>query len=265
MNVLSAATALLAAASAVPASASSCRAASPPHTVALVELYTSQGCSSCPPADRWLSGLSTPSSRAIPLALHVGYWDYIGWKDPFARREFNDRQERLAQRNRGGAYTPEVFVGATELPDWSKPGRFDRLVDATNAQAARAAIDLQARWVGPARAGGAEAQRLAVEVRWTADASARDPQLLLAVKRGGYLTDVQAGENRGERLRNDHVVRAWSGPFAPGPKALQTELAVPDAPGDAALVAIAQDRSTGVVLQALELPLAACGERTLPK
>jgi hypothetical protein len=262
MNLLHSAIVLLAAASTAPAFASSCRAVSPPHTVALVELYTSQGCSSCPPADRWLSGLGEAPSRAIPLALHVGYWDYIGWKDPFARHEFNDRQKQLAQRNRSGPYTPEVFVGATELPDWSRPERFDRLVAATNARPAQAAIDLQARWIGPAQGGEIGAQRLAIEVRWSADASARDPQLLLAIKRGGYLTDVGAGENRGERLRNDHVARAWTGPFAARPAPLQTELTVPDAPGEAALVAIAQDGSSGAVLQALELPLAACQDKS---
>ena len=86
------------------AAGSICRAVSPPYTVALVELYTSQGCSSCPPADRWLSKLQGGPAplRAVPLALHVGYWDYIGWKDPFARREFNDRQRRLATHNGSG-------------------------------------------------------------------------------------------------------------------------------------------------------------------
>ena len=78
----------------------------------------------------------------------------------------------------------------------------------------------------------------------------------------GYLTEVQAGENQGSTLRNDHVVRAWGGPFKPVrqplPGALETELAVPGAPGEATLVAIAQDGASGAVLQALELPLSAC-------
>ena len=95
------------------AQAAACQATSPKNTVALVELYTSQGCSSCPPADRWLSQLPSriDSNRAVPLALHVGYWDYIGWKDPFAKREFNDRQSQLAALNGNRTrYTPGVFV-----------------------------------------------------------------------------------------------------------------------------------------------------------
>jgi hypothetical protein len=242
------------------AAAQTCRAVSPPYTVALVELYTSQGCSSCPPADHWLSHLTVDRSpvRAVPLALHVGYWDYIGWKDPFARREFNQRQRQLAAHGGSGTvYTPQVFVSAGELSDWSNRERFGAALAAVNSRPAQASIDLQARWVAPSGP-DRQARRLAVQVRWSADRSAREPQLLLAVKRGGYLTDVQAGENRGERLRNDHVARTWDGPYAPARQPLATELTVPDAAGDATLVAIAQDGTSGAVLQALELGLAAC-------
>jgi hypothetical protein len=240
-----------------------CHAVSPPYTVALIELYTSQGCSSCPPADDWLSRLQTRESplHAVPLALHVGYWDYIGWKDPFARREFNDRQRSLAGHGASSTvYTPEVFVGGSELADWGHRDRFMAALTAVNARAARADIDLEAHWIGPASAAGNDppAQRLAVQVRWSAEASARKPQLLLAVKRSGYVTDVRAGENSGTRLRNDHVVRAWDGPFSPQRQPLTTEIPVPADTGDATLVAIAQDGASGAVLQALELGLGSC-------
>jgi len=248
---------LLCTAAGAAAPAPACRTVSPPYTVALVELYTSQGCSSCPPADRWLSQLNGASPlRAIPLALHVGYWDYIGWKDPFARPEFNERQRWLAGHNGGSVYTPEVFVGAAET-DWRRPEGFAAAQAAVNRRPAQASIELQAHWLDAAAASGG-AQRLAVQVRWSADSSARDPQLLLAVKRGGFVTEVQAGENRGERLRNDHVVRAWAGPYRPAGQPLAAELSVPAAPGDATLVAIAQDASTGALLQAVPLDLAAC-------
>src|SRR6266481_4511826 len=172
------------------AEGSICRAVSPPYTVALVELYTSQGCSSCPPADRWLSKLQGGPAplRAVPLALHVGYWDYIGWKDPFARREFNDRQRRLATHNGSGTvYTPEVFVGASELADWGSPDRVAAALAAVNARPPQASIELQAHWVAAAAGSVPAAQQLAVQVHWSADRSARDPQLLLAVKRGGVV------------------------------------------------------------------------------
>ena len=246
---------------AVASAAETCRAVSPPYTVALIELYTSQGCSSCPPADDWLSRLQSREAplHAIPMALHVGYWDYIGWKDPFARREFNERQRRLAGHNGSGTvYTPEVFVGGSELSDWSHRDHFAAALQAVNGRTAQANIDLQAHWIAGASASDPRSQRLAVQVRWSADGSVRDPQLLLAVKRSGYLTDVRAGENSGSRLRNDHVVRAWDGPFSSQRQPLTTEIPVPADTRDATLVAIAQDGSSGAVLQALELPLASC-------
>jgi hypothetical protein len=241
--------------------AAPCHTVSPSYTVALVELYTSQGCSSCPPADQWLSRLPAGDSRfhAIPLALHIGYWDYIGWKDPFARKEFNNRQYKLAEHNGSSSvYTPEVFVGAGELRHWERGDSFAAALAAANARAPLANIDLQAQWLAPAAGGEASSQRLTVQARWMADGAARDPQLLLAVKRSGYMTHVEAGENSGSMLRNDHVVRVWAGPFKPASQPLTTELSVPAAPGETSLVAIAQDGATGAVLQAVELPLGAC-------
>ena len=104
---------------ALSAAAASCKAQSGDRTVALVELYTSEGCSSCPPADRWLSGLSgrgfTPD-RVVPLSLHVDYWDYIGWKDPYAKREFSQRQRKLSQLQRMAlVYTPQVEIGRAHV------------------------------------------------------------------------------------------------------------------------------------------------------
>jgi len=252
--------------SATAQASAACHAVSPAYTVAVIELYTSQGCSSCPPADRWLSKLPVGDAgfRAIPLALHIGYWDYIGWKDPFARKEFNERQAVLAAHNgRSGVYTPEVFLAASEFRDWDRPDSLAAAMAATNARAPRANIDLQAQWLTPGP-GAESGRRLSVAARWSADASAREPQLLLAVKRSGYMTQVQAGENSGSMLHDDHVVRAWAGPYKPAAQPVAAELTVPAAPGSASLVAIAQDAASGAVLQAVELPLQAC-DATLTK
>lgn len=234
------------------AAAAECRATSGPQRVPLVELFTSQGCSSCPPADRWLGTLGAESGqRVLPLSLHVGYWDHLGWSDPFARREFNARQRWLAEL--GGnrtVYTPGVFVDGRELADWRSPRAFERAL-AAGGSTARAKISLQAR---PAPADW----RVAID--WQPAPDALDPALFVAIKRNGYQTAVGRGENRGERLRNDHVVRAWQGPFAPGARELV--IALPDEPAATdrgTLVAIAQDRATGAVLQTLALSLAPCG------
>src|SRR5260221_9550346 len=124
------------------ATASVCTVTSPASTVALVELYTSQGCSSCPPADRWLTSLSD-RERVVPLALHVGYWDDIGWKDPFAQEQFATRQYWLASANgRPGVYTPGVFVHGRAFQHWRPPSGFRSAVPGINPTPAPTRIRL---------------------------------------------------------------------------------------------------------------------------
>ena len=233
------------------AHATACQAASARNTVALVELYTSQGCSSCPPADRWLSQLSArvDASRAIGLALHVGYWDYIGWKDPFAKREFNDRQSQLAALNGNRTrYTPGVFVQGRET-SWSSSAAFDAQLRAVNQRPAVATIRLD-----NIETRGGEV-RVRAHAELVSPGSARNARMFVALVQNGISTRVTAGENRGETLANDRVTRAWSGPLALGTRSILLE-APSTAPRDLALVAFVED-DTGV-LQALQLPLATC-------
>src|ERR1700754_5249887 len=76
----------------------------------VVELFPSQGCSSCPPANAFLNELSKQPSEVLALAFHVTYWDYLGWKDPFSLQTATDRQARYGQRFGDGSYTPEIVV-----------------------------------------------------------------------------------------------------------------------------------------------------------
>jgi hypothetical protein len=131
----------------VPAySFAACDARSGPKTAALVELYTSEGCSSCPPADRQLSRLRQaldPAAKVVPLALHVGYWDYIGWKDPYAQAAFGERQNRLVHANqRRTVYTPQFFA------------RMDRAGSSDRRRSTGAARDYAAGCLEPRAAGG---------------------------------------------------------------------------------------------------------------
>ena len=231
--------------------AATCQATSPKNTVALVELYTSQGCSSCPAADRWLSQLPSriDAGRAVPLALHVGYWDYIGWKDPFAKREFNDRQSQLAALNRSNTrYTPGVFVQGRET-NWSSEPAFDTQLRAVNQRPAAATLTLD----------NVTTQGGKVDVRAHAELatpnSVKNPRMFVALVQNGISTKVTAGENRGETLANDRVTRAWSGPLPLGTRTVSLEAPSTGA-RDLALVAFVED-DTGV-LQALQLPLATC-------
>ncbi|OGA13244.1 MAG: hypothetical protein A3H33_03955 [Betaproteobacteria bacterium RIFCSPLOWO2_02_FULL_65_20] len=235
---------------AVPATGfAACDAHSGPKTAALVELYTSEGCSSCPPADRQLSRLRQaldPAAEAVPLALHVGYWDYIGWKDPYAQDSFGERQSWLVRANqRKTVYTPQFFVGGTELRSWQ--GALRDKVRQLNALPAAAAIRVQA--------GIAPNGALSLAAEATTRAGAGPAALHLALAESGLASKVTRGENSGTTLAHDHVVRVWTGPvrLTGGAARVQREIALPAAWNRARLevVAFVQDERTGGVLQAL--------------
>lgn len=232
-----------------------CSRQSPAHTVALLELYTSEGCSSCPPADRWLRELSSRFSaeQLVALALHVDYWDYIGWQDPFAQAQFGERQRRLA----GGAtiYTPEVFVGLRELRAWSDAPAFERRLREINRQPARADIRLGMR---PGAGDTLEAEAL-----FTINAGERGRaglQGVLVLYEDRLVSRVRHGENRGVTLAHDHVVRYWSPPFPlqAGGTPQTVHRTLPIGAGwertKLGLAALVQDVRTGEVLQVVALP-----------
>ncbi len=198
----------LLAAAAQSAPALGCTAASPAHTVALVELYTSEGCSSCPPADAFLSARRTAGLRAdqaVLLSLHVDYWNYIGWKDPFSRKVLTERQRALSDLARTRTmYTPEFFVAGKELRNWQ--GALDATVKQINGVPARAHIAIG---IGAASAAG-----LPVHVRASGPPGAA---LQVALVESGITSRVGAGENSGRALRHDHVAREWIEAIALGP------------------------------------------------
>ena len=100
----------------------SCTIHSGAERATVIELYTSEGCSSCPPAERWLSGFvgkTSAASTVIPLAFHVDYWDYIGWRDRFASPKYTARQCERINRTRGRfAYTPQTLINGLDSSGW---------------------------------------------------------------------------------------------------------------------------------------------------
>ena len=246
---------ILAAAFAASVQGGQCAARSGPNTAALVELYTSEGCSSCPPADRWLSGLSAQGyvpERLVPLALHVDYWDYIGWKDRYAKREFSLRQRKLTQLQRVAlVYTPQVMLQGQDFRGWGTPA-FEQALAKINGQPARADIALELLPTGPGT--------LSVRVRAAVldAAKADEAGLYLAAYENRLATRVGAGENRGRTLSHDHVVLEWQGPLAFSGSRIAAERALPLLPGaqraNSGVAAFVQNRRTGDVLQVLMLP-----------
>jgi len=212
-----------------------CRAqsgASPPH---VVELYTSEGCNSCPPADRWLSSL-VHRDDVIAAAFHVDYWDRLGWGDRFASARFTERQAQ-AQAYSGVrySYTPQVLVDGRDWRRWPD----------LPAAARSSLVNLSLQ-----RSGG--------QVTWRVEPLPGAPATLAlwwAALEDGHSSEVKAGENAGVTLRHDHVVRhydqvaPWSG-VATRPIDLP-----PRGEGGRALriVAVVTDARTGVPVQAVQL------------
>ena len=234
--------------------AGECSARTGDKTTALIELYTSEGCDSCPPADKWLSALNVDAGRAVPLALHVDYWDYIGWKDPYGSPDYSARQREAVRLANGRvSYTPQVMVSGRDARSWGRDGDFRATLEAVNARPARADITLSAS----AQASGVKLE-VAAEVKDRA--MAPENALFLAITEDKLVSAVKAGENRGETLRHDYVVRElrslqrFDGSGLQ--RAAETFTFKPDWKAkDLSAVAFVQNRRTGEIVQALKLPL----------
>jgi len=182
--------------------------------VILAELYTSQGCSSCPPADRLLSSideLAAGGSEVLALAFHVDYWDDLGWRDPFSDAAWTERQQHYAARvSDGRVYTPMMVVqGREHMVGSSREDVTSALARAARAPASGAAIS--GRAAGP--------DRVAIEAT-AGDSAARAYVVLVE---SAVDTRVLRGENRGRVLRNDHIVRRLRRAFELAPQQRKSE------------------------------------------
>ena len=160
----------------------------------LVELFTSEGCSSCPPADAWISQLKESPDlwkKIVPVAFHVDYWNNLGWRDRFAKPEFTARQRRYVAAWRGDSvYTPGFVVNGREWRDW---------------------FGNRALWrERPAKAGNLRvtlSNETDVTAVFTREDSRTSPlQLHVALLGSNLESDVKRGENSGRKLRHDFVV-----------------------------------------------------------
>ncbi len=222
----------------VPADAAGCSAKSAALSPVVVELYTSEGCSSCPPADRWLSSLKNRPG-VLALAFHVDYWDRLGWVDRFADPAYTQRQ-RQVQTTSGAAfvYTPQVVVDGRDWNWRSQPLPPQR---PASIEVTLTHKDRQVEAVVQPREGAPT--RLAAY--W-------------AVLEDGHVSDIGAGENAGATLRHDDVVRSYRpvGAWNTAERAHRLAFDLPTAreparPQRTALVVY--DARTGRPLQAVQL------------
>jgi hypothetical protein len=204
--------------------------------VVLVELFTSQGCSSCPPADtfvRELPALGYGRDRVVPLTFHVDYWDGLGWKDPFADPAFTRRQERYARSGRlrsaagqaglDGLYTPQMIVDGQV--HFSGQRREDAFREMARAAQRPPVFDL----TGDAVVHGSDVQVTVHAAERGPVEGKRDWRLVVALAARKARTAVRHGENAGETLEEAAVVRTLSQP-----------LTLPRDPHQAAVVGLAK-------------------------
>lgn len=207
--------------------------------VVVVELYTSQGCSSCPPADEFLAELVN-HDKVIPLALHVDYWDYIGWKDQFAQPQFTDRQKAYARASGSRTiYTPQMIVEGQQRVEGFRPMEVAELIQrhlATN---------------GPVTL---RIERVGHMVRIMADA---DPALTedLRVQLVRYIPSetvkIERGENAGRTVTYHNIVTSWETVAEwSGAAPLMIEAR---ADGDQPVVVILQSEGPAAILAAARL------------
>jgi hypothetical protein len=237
------------AATANAAAADTCSVASPAHRAALIELYTSEGCDSCPPADNWLSRIDheQQANSVVPLALHVDYWDSPAWKDRFAQPAFTARQQALASKGGGNlVYTPEVFVDGRELRSWSSASALESRVKQLNAEAPLVDIHIDAHASTP----GSNTFSAAFEARSTLP---KDAVAYVAVFENRLQSEVKGGENSGVTLHHDRVARRWLGPVpvVGGHAHISGDYAT--GAMSQGVVAFVENASSGEVLQVAEL------------
>jgi len=212
----------------------------------LVELFTSQGCSSCPPADSLLAELAEHED-VVALAYHVDYWDYLGWKDTFARPEFSARQRQYSKktdrqwigRKMRGLFTPEIVVqGKDSLVGSSRAGVIGR-VAAHAAQAPAADLRLER-----------DGKDLIVSIRPTGSAAGA-ASILLARYTPSQSVMIKRGENAGKTVSYTHIVThldvigEWNGRDA-------RQIRVGQTPGP--VVVFAQGERLGPVIAVAQMP-----------
>lgn len=177
-------------------------ASAPDSSAVLIELFTSQGCSSCPPADRLLSRLAGDPAfrgRVVPLSFHVDYWNHIGWTDPFSAKRWSERQRAYARAfGSGRIYTPQLVVGgesdAVGSDEKKIRGQLYQILQKEPAGTLSVAVE-------------PSGDRLKVKAGATLNRAVEDLELWVAVFETDLTTKVDAGENAAQTLHNDYVVR----------------------------------------------------------
>lgn len=223
---------------------------------AVLELFVSEGCGQCPPAERWSRQLPQQGfdrDTLIVLSFHVDYLDQQkGWVDRFAKARYSERQKQMARINLyKTVFTPGIFIGGEIVHSWPQHGA--EVIKFINDFEAEADIRLEAE---------KREQQLQIntDVRVPDDENQKHSKLYLALIEDNVISDIGGGDNIGTVFNHQNLVRRWLGPFdlnASGESVIDTELELePEWKlNDLTLVAYVQNLNDGYVLQGLAMPL----------
>ncbi len=173
--------------------------------IAVIELFTSQGCSSCPSADKLLAQTiktaATDAREIFALSFHVDYWNRLGWKDPFSAPEFSARQRNYAQKlSSNSVYTPQMIVNGKMEFVGSDEAKLKNALDKSLSTAPMAAFNILSASITP----GAP-----IKVRYTVEGDFESSVINFALVSQRETTSIKRGENEGITLTNEHVVRQF--------------------------------------------------------
>jgi hypothetical protein len=170
----------------------------------VLELFTSEGCSSCPPADALISELGSSMKSVIPLAYHVDYWNHLGWADPLSSRQWSERQSDYARAmNLDGEYTPQMVIGGGWQCPGSDAGSIARAVAAARSESALGRISIQTSLAGA----GSRKLQVKVSAQMLSPAGTGSRTVMLALYENGLVSKIGAGENGGREITYDYTVR----------------------------------------------------------
>ncbi len=221
----------------------------------IVELFTSEGCSSCPPADKLLSALitdpATYGKEIIALSFHVDYWNSLGWKDPFSSSAFSERQRTYARKLGSGVYTPQMVVNGKTEAVGSDRTKVSALISAARNHPGTHSVSFSTTF---------SEDNQTINVAWEVSGDLKGQVLQLALVEKGLDVAVGRGENGGRSLHHDQVVRKFvTLDLQKAEGRGTTEIQIPTAVNrkNAALVGYVQDQASWAISGAKQagLPL----------
>lgn len=163
--------------------------------IVVLELFTSQGCSSCPPADRLLGGY-TSKENIIPLSFHVDYWDRLGWKDPFSSKEYTQRQYSYESALHASVYTPQLVINGQAEMVGSDASKISSVVNKILSEESQAFLSIKS----------AKAEDGKVNINFNISGDTRNSDVHIALVENKTTTTINAGENGGATLAGYDVV-----------------------------------------------------------